>query len=139
MNRAGSEDFAGLTRYRDEFQPGARRFDMGEKSNASQLAGASAAMAQILAWGIENIAETLRAKTDQIATALSGNDILPVARHLRAPHYLGLRFAVGIPDGLLAELTEKNIFVSVRGPAMRVTPHLYTTEADISRLIDALK
>jgi len=138
MNRAGSEDFAGLTRYQDEFQPGARRFDMGEKSNASQLSGASAAMTQILDWGVENIAETLRAKTDFIAEALAGTDIFPVARHLRAPHYLGLRFAGGIPDGLLAELSAKNIFVSVRGSSMRVTPHLYTTEADISRLIDAL-
>jgi len=138
MNRAGSEDFTRLTHYRDEFQPAARRFDMGEKSNASQLMGASAAMEQILGWGIENIAETLQAKTDEIAQAVTGNTIRPLARSLRAPHYLGLRFAQGVPDGLMESLIAQNIFVSIRGDALRITPHLYTTESDISRLIDAL-
>jgi len=138
MNRAGSEDFTRLTQYRDEFQPAARRFDMGEKSNASQLMGASAAMEQILEWGIENIAETLQAKTDQIADALSSNNIKPLSRSLRAPHYLGLRFAQGMSEGLMEKLVAQNIFVSIRGDALRVTPHLYTTDSDILRLIEAL-
>lgn len=138
INRAGSEDFAGLTRYRAEFQPGARRFDMGEKSNASQLMGANAAMEQILDWGIDNIAETLRHKTDMVVDGLSQKKITPVAANLRAPHYLGLRFAQGIPEGLMQRLADQNIYISIRGSAMRVTPHLYSTEADISRLIHAL-
>ena len=70
INRKGSEDFAGLTHYRDEFQDGARRFDMGEKSNPAQLLGASAAFEQILAWDIKNISATLGAKTDRIEAAL---------------------------------------------------------------------
>lgn len=139
MNRAGSEDFAGLTRYRADFQPGARRFDMGEKSNAAQLMGASAAMAQILSWGIDNIAETLQHKTENLASALSGHAIQPLPAAQRAPHYLGLRFPQGLPEGVLLNLAAKNIFVSIRGSAMRVTPHLYSTETDISRLITALK
>ena len=139
MNRAGSEDFTGLTNYQEAFQPAARRFDMGEKSNPAQLLGASAAMRQILDWGVDNIAQTLKAKTDYIAKELTGNLITPIERNLRAPHYLGLRFSGGIPKGLAASLAEDNIYVSVRGPAMRVTPHLYSTEADIARLIKALK
>ena len=31
--RAGSEDFSRLVDYRDEYQPGARRFDVGERTN----------------------------------------------------------------------------------------------------------
>ena len=139
MNRAGSEDFTGLTNYQEAFQPAARRFDMGEKSNPAQLLGASAAMRQILDWGVDNIAQTLQAKTDYIADELTGNLMTPIERNLRAPHYLGLRFSGGIPKGLAASLAEDNIYVSVRGPAMRVTPHLYSTEADIARLIKALK
>ena len=139
MNRAGSEDFTGLTNYQEAFQPAARRFDMGEKSNPAQLLGASAAMRQILDWGVDNIAQTLQAKTDYIAKQLTGNLITPIERNLRAPHYLGLRFSGGVPAGLATSLAEDNIYVSVRGPAMRVTPHLYSTEADIARLIKALK
>jgi selenocysteine lyase/cysteine desulfurase len=31
------------------------------------------------------------------------------------------------------------VFVSVRGKAMRVTPHVYNTDADIERLFAVLK
>jgi len=138
INRQGSEDFAGLTRYQSNFQPGARRFDMGEKSNGSQLRGASAAMTQILDWGIDNIAETLRIKTAHIAEALPPLSIRFTAEHLRAPHYLALRFTQGIPEGLMETLTAQNIFISIRGNSLRVTPHLYSTETDILRLIEVL-
>jgi len=139
INREGSEDFTGLTNYRDGFQPGARRFDMGEKSNPAQLMGASAAMRQILDWGIDNIAETLLSKTNRVTDALSGTSITPVDPNLRAPHYLGLRFDSGVPEGLAASLAADKIYVSVRGPAMRITPHLYATNRDIDRLIEALE
>ena len=138
MNRSGSEDFTALTQYRDDFQPAARRFDMGEKSNPAQLLGASAAMQQILDWGVDNVAKTLRAKTDYIAENLNPNMIMPLGRERRAPHYLGLRFSGGVPNGLASELAQDKIYISVRGPAMRVTPHLYSTQTDIDRLISAL-
>ena len=139
INREGSEDFSGLTKYRDGFQPGARRFDMGEKSNPAQMLGASAAMRQILSWGIANIAQTLREKTARIETALSQTQIKPVDKRLRAPHYLGLKFPGGVPDGLAASLAADKIFISVRGSSMRITPHLYTTDHDLMRLIKAIQ
>ena len=139
INREGSEDFSGLTKYREGFQPGARRFDMGEKSNPAQMLGASAAMRQILEWGVGNIAETLSEKTGWIETELNEARITPVDNKLRAPHYLGLRFEGGIPHGLSAALAKDKIFVSVRGPAMRITPHLYATNHDMARLVEALK
>ncbi len=137
INRAGSEDFGGLTRYRADYQSGATRFDMGEKSNPAQMRGAAAALSQILEWGVESIAETLREKTQQLETALAPLGLR--AAKIRAPHYLGLRREGGLPDGLLQTLTEKKIFVSARGPALRVTPHLYTTDDDMARLVEALK
>jgi selenocysteine lyase/cysteine desulfurase len=32
-----------------------------------------------------------------------------------------------------------DVFVSVRGPSVRVSPHLYNTEADIVRFFDVLE
>jgi len=138
MNREGSEDFSGLTRYRDGYQTGAEKFDMGEKSNPSQLMGASAAMEQILAWGVDDISKTLSAKTQFLTNGLAKTGITALSEPIRAPHYLGLRFAGGLPDGLAGHLAAQNIFISIRGPAMRVTPYLYSSEADMVRLIDAL-
>jgi selenocysteine lyase/cysteine desulfurase len=138
MNRHGSEDFTGLTKYQDKFQPAARRFDMGEKSNPAQLMGASAALRQILEWGIDNIAQTLATKTECIAQNIAGDKIQPVAKSCRAPHYLGLRFQGGLPAGLSESLAQESIYVSVRGPLMRVTPHLYTDQRDIDRFVSFL-
>ena len=50
--RAGSEDFARLIDYRDDYQPGARRFDVGERSNFILVPMLNAALEQILAWGV---------------------------------------------------------------------------------------
>lgn len=137
INRAGSEDFGGLTRYQAKYQPGAIRFDMGEKSNPAQMRGAAAALTQILEWGVDSIAQTLLEKTQMIETELASLGLH--AAKIRAPHYLGLRREGGLPANLLQHLAEQHIYVSVRGAALRVTPHLYTQEQDIERLVSALK
>jgi selenocysteine lyase/cysteine desulfurase len=38
-----------------------------------------------------------------------------------------------------AELAERHIHVSVRGPAIRVSPHVYNDAADLARLSSALR
>ncbi|MBT3700495.1 MAG: aminotransferase, partial [Alphaproteobacteria bacterium] len=58
---------------------------------------------------------------------------------LRAGHFLGLRFPKGVPDGLAAKMADNNVFVSVRGPAMRITPHVFNTDADVDKLFAVLE
>jgi selenocysteine lyase/cysteine desulfurase len=53
INRRDSEVFARVAEYRDEFAPGARRYDVGERSNFVLLPMANEALRQILAWGVE--------------------------------------------------------------------------------------
>ncbi len=142
MGRAGSEDFARLTDYRDEYQPGARRFDMGEKSNPPLLMGAKAGIDMLLAWGVQAVSDTLAAKTTGIAQA--AREIGLIADDIgtgcdgRAPHFLALRFPGGVPSGLTERLAAANVFVSLRGASLRVTPHVYNDEADSTALIAAL-
>lgn len=138
INRAGSEDFARLIDYRDDFQPGARRFDMGEKANPPLLLGASAGIDLLLEFGVEAIATTLATQTQAIAakaTAL-GLDAAPVGT--RAPHFLSLSFAGGVPDRLTERLAAREVHVSLRGQSLRITPHLYNDEIDAKALIAAL-
>jgi len=66
---------------------------------------------------------------------------LPEGR--RAGQFLGLRFPVarypdGPPPGLAHALAAAKIFVSLRGSSLRVTPHLYNTEADAEALLKVL-
>lgn len=136
--RARSDDFARLVDYRDEFQPGARRFDVGERSNFILVPMMRAALAQVRAWGPANVQVTLAAMTEAIAgrAAALGLSAPPVGR--RAGHYLGLGFAGGVPEGLPARLAAEKVYVSVRGSSMRITPHLYNDDEDVERLFRAL-
>lgn len=137
--REGSEDFSRLVEYSEHFQPGARRFDMGERSNFHLLPMAEAALRQILDWGVEAIAETLAAKTASITERANRSGLTSAPSDLRAGHFLGLRFSDGVPGGLLERLSAEKVFVSVRGDSMRVTPHLYNTETDVDRLFGVLE
>ena len=137
--REKSEDFANLVDYQDDFQPGARRFDMGERSNFHLMPMAKTALRQILEWGVANIAETLGALTSMIAARGTALGLISAGPEERAGHFLGLRFAGGVPDGLVDHLKAQNIYVSVRGDSVRVTPHLYNTDKDVERLLAALE
>jgi len=138
ITRAGSEDFAGLVQYRDEFQPGARRYDMGERSNFALMPMAIAALQQLLAWKVAETQASLRACTDRIAERARRLGLQVSAPALRAGHFLGVRFAGGVPPDLPDRLAAQQIYVSVRGDAMRITPHLYNNDTDIERLFAML-
>jgi selenocysteine lyase/cysteine desulfurase len=137
--RRGSENFAALVEYNDEFQPGACRFDVGERSNFALLPMVIAALEQLGEWGIESIAETLRARTAQIAHRAHDLGLRSVPDEHRAGHFLGLRFPRGLPADLLETLVAHRVYVSVRGDSMRVTPHLYNDDHDVERLFEALR
>lgn len=138
INRAGSENFARLVDYRSDFQPGARRFDMGEKSNPPLLKGAVAAFDFLLEFGVEAIAETLAASTQAIADAAAAIGFASAQIGTRAPHFLALDLPADCPAGLTERLAERRVYVSLRSRSLRVTPHLYNDEGDRAALLAAL-
>ncbi len=139
QNREGSEDFAALVDYRDTFQPGARRFDVGERSNFALMPMVVEALEQLTRWGIEEIAETLREKTHAIATLARDLGLEVAGAEARGPHMLGIRFPQGAPADFLAFLRARNVHVSQRGDSIRISPHLYNNAADTHRLFEALR
>jgi selenocysteine lyase/cysteine desulfurase len=52
---------------------------------------------------------------------------------------LGLRFPDGMPEALPRRLEEARVFVSVRGDAIRVSPHVYNSEGDVMRFLSVLR
>ena len=139
VHRKNAENFARLIDYQDEFAPGAVRYDVGERSNFALVPAAEAGIRQLLDWGVENIQETVAALTSSIAERARALGLESVPEGKRAGHYLGLKKPGGLPEGLLPKLAERNVFVSVRGPSIRVTPHVYNDERDVDRFIAALK
>jgi selenocysteine lyase/cysteine desulfurase len=139
INRHRSEEFAQLVDYQDTFQPGARRYDVGERSNFVLLPMAAEALRQLLDWGVENVSETIGTLTDLIEQKAEEHGITAIPKQRRARHMIGLMLGPGAPDDLAARLMRHNVFVSVRGPSVRVSPHLYNTEEDIDRFFDVLE
>jgi selenocysteine lyase/cysteine desulfurase len=136
--RAGSDDFARLVDYRDEYLPGARRYDQGARTLFELTPMAVAALEQVLAWGPPRIAATLAAVTAAIANRLAAAGVDITATEPRGPHLLGLRVPAGATDRVAAALKDANCFVARRGDAIRVSPHLHVNQADVDRLVTIL-
>ena len=138
INRHGSEDFSRLVGYQDAFQPGARRYDVGERSNFVLLPMANEALRQILDWGVENISETIGELTDLIEQEAKKHGIEAIPAERRGRHMVGLKLGSAAPKDLAARLAEEKVFVSVRGESVRLSPHLYNTAEDVDRLFAVL-
>ena len=139
MQRAGSENFSDLVAYRDEYQTGARRYDVGEHSNFALMPMVISALEQLLEWNIQTIYDTLSARNSYIAERASSLGLSSISDQHRAGHFLGLRCENGIPSGLLQRLASRNVYVSARGNSIRVTPHLWNSDSDIDRFFEALE
>ncbi len=139
IQRANSRDFSSLILYADEYDAGARRFDMGERSNFALLPAAVRAMRQILDWGVEELSVTSGAMNRRLAAAAAELGFSAPDEPLRAPHYLCLRKGDSISAELIQRLVRDKIFVSVRGSSMRVAPHVYNTDEDCERLVACLQ
>lgn len=138
MSRDGAEDFSRLARFTDLCQPGARRFDMGEKSSFSNVAGASAALQMLEEWHIDTISKTLADTNARIAGILTKHGFETLPPEARAPHFQGARLPAADPRKLAAGLIDNGVYASVRGEYLRVAPHLYTDDEDLARFDKAL-
>ena len=137
--RANARDFSSLILYTEDYDTGARRFDMGERSNFALLPAAVRAMKQLLEWDVAKISETAGALNRQLATAAAELGFSSPPDDLHAPHYLCLRRKAGIPRELPERLAREKVFVSIRGTSIRVAPHVYNTIEDCERLIACLR
>jgi selenocysteine lyase/cysteine desulfurase len=137
ISRAGSQDFAALVDYQDRYQPGARRFDVGQRTHFETTPMAVAALRQLLHWEVPRVAATLGRLTDRIQRRVEAIG-LRLTSGDRVPHMLG----IALPDRARAAaaraLAEAGVFVGVRGSSLRVSPHLWTTDQDVDRLVEAL-
>ena len=139
IQRDNARDFSGLVLYTDGYQPGARRFDMGEHANFALLPAAIAAIEQILKWGVDEISTTSGKLTKQIAREAAELNLPPWPEPYRAPHYLCLRADQQVTGTLSERLRQEKIYISVRGNSIRITPHVYNSEEDVQRLLGVLR
>ncbi|HEX5880732.1 MAG TPA: aminotransferase class V-fold PLP-dependent enzyme [Actinomycetota bacterium] len=137
ISRLGSEDFGALVDYQDRYQPGARRFDIGQRSHFETTPMAVAALRQLLDWEVERVAATLGQVTGRIQREVAAIG-LRLTSGDRVPHMLGIAFPDEARGAVAAALAGAGVFAGVRGSSLRVSPHLWTTDQDVERLVGAL-
>jgi selenocysteine lyase/cysteine desulfurase len=138
LTRAGSENFGSLIDYTDEYRSGARRFDMGEFPQFILLPMACAGLEQILRWGVDRIQQSLATLTQRLAVRARERGYVVADDQGRVGHMVGLRRSSGIPSTLAPALARAKVYVSIRGDAIRVAPHLHNDADDIDRLVACL-
>jgi selenocysteine lyase/cysteine desulfurase len=139
IQRSNARDFSSLIVYTDGYDEGARRFDMGERANFALVPAAKQAIEQILDWSVAEISATSGAHNQWLAERARELGFSCLEEPLRAPHYLCLRADGRSLSGLVEAFAKENVFVSVRGSSIRITPHVYNTVRDLERLVGVLK
>jgi selenocysteine lyase/cysteine desulfurase len=139
LMREGSENFARLVDYADRYAPGMRRFDTSVRANPVMVRMLHAACGLLLQWGPAGTREHLLALSRPAVAQLQAAGFGVAGEPWRAANLFG----VVLPDGLAPEtvrerLAAQRIHVSVRGSAVRVSPHRHNDAADLLRLADAL-
>ena len=140
ITRRGSEAFAELVRYRDEYQPAALRYDVGERSNFVLLPMLAAALELVLEWTVSAIQDYCRALTEPLTRTLRERGHWVEEPRWRGGHLFGVRVRDSVDRTRLVErLHERQVAVSFRGDAVRVAPHLYNDADDTAALLDAIE
>jgi selenocysteine lyase/cysteine desulfurase len=138
--RENSEDFRGLVNYRDEYQPGALRYDVGERSNFALMPMAVAALKQIVEWEparIQAYCDSLFGEAIEELRAIGFN---VEGREWRGAHLFGVRMPPSVNLATLHEdLQRANVAVALRGTALRVSPNVYNDAVDVQALMACLR
>ncbi len=140
INRLNSEDFTSLVTYNPHYQPGALRYEVGEHSNFILVPMMIKALEQIERWGVKNIQEYCVSLTGHVENELRDLGCWVEDTPYRAGHILGIRLRADMDVAKVKEAFRENrTYVSFRGSAIRVAPHLYNTPTDLNRLVRTLK
>lgn len=141
LNRIGSENFRALLDYETvpAYRPLSARYNMGEYSNFINLPMLKASISQLLEWTPEGIRQYCDNLTEQFTKTLTEKGFWLEEAPYRAKHLFGCRLPEHLKlEKLQQQLKDKNVFVSLRGNVIRISPHVYNDAEDIEQLFLAL-
>jgi cysteine desulfurase / selenocysteine lyase len=141
MALEGARDFHALPSENVQPVPGARRWDSPETANFTNLAAFNYSLGLVSRIGLDKIARYVDGLVDEIIERLPRDRCV-----LASPEERSKRGAFVCVSALKHEETlalyervrAAKIHVSLREGALRVSPHIYNSRDQISRLIDVL-
>ena len=116
-----------------------RRFDTSLRANPTLIGMLEASCRLLLEWQPQRIRDYLLAIERRPVERLRALGFEVADEAQRSANLFGIKLPAGLaPEACRQHLAQQQIHVSVRGTAVRVSPHVYNDEADLDRLVDAL-
>ena len=137
INRKGSEDFSNLINYQHEYAKFAKRYSVGQQSNFINVDMLNQGIKQINKWGVDNIYDYIKSISSKYFDMLDRSKVWFEEEDYRAGHLFGLKPKKNLKK-ILKKIREKNIYISLRGDIIRVSPSIYNTEKDILKLFECV-
>ena len=137
INRKNSEDFSNLINYEDEYGEYARRYSVGQQSNFINISMLKAGIDQLNHWGIENVYKYIESITTPCFPLLNKKNTWYEDSKFRSSHLFGIRPKKNLKK-ILEKIRENNIFISLRGDIIRVSPSVYNTKEDVQKLFECI-
>ncbi|MGH9705119.1 MAG: aminotransferase class V-fold PLP-dependent enzyme [Candidatus Acidiferrales bacterium] len=137
----GADNFSSLVFDELKFSPGARRWDSPETASFSNLAAMEASLEYLLRVGVETVWNHNQEWIDRMIERLPRDRCVlasPEDAARRGPFICVSTRREGEAAAIHKKLAEAHVFVSLREGALRISPHLFNTERDMSRLISIL-
>lgn len=139
IGRRNSENFANLVNYEPEYQNYSLRYDVGERSNFILVPMFIEAIRQIRKWEVAEVQKYCQNLTKDLVPALREKGFWIEDEAWRGSHLFGIRLPANLKVEKIQEILGKNnIFVSVRGSAIRISPNVYNEVRDIEKLAEVL-
>lgn len=140
ISRYGSQNFSNLVNYEDNYQPGAIRYDMGERSNFILIPMLYEAVKMVHSWGAENIQAYCRQLVSAPIRELQSMGFFVEEEAYRANHIFGIRLPSPVAmDQLQQIFVNQKVHVSIRGNAVRLSPNVFNEEKDLQQLLNCFE
>ncbi|RDD95292.1 aminotransferase class V-fold PLP-dependent enzyme [Paracoccus pantotrophus] len=138
-NRIGGEKPDFYLVNKPGFMAGARRFDMGQRSDFATLPATIASLKLLQGWGLSAVAERLAWLNGLIWDMAETRGLIVARPKQPIPHIAILEMGESLGSDAGNRLKAAGVHVTLRGTKMRVSPHVYNDEADIRQLFDNLE
>lgn len=133
-----SQDFGALLDYRYDFVDDARRFEVATLP-LQDFAALAASLELLLGVGVERIRAHVAALLEPLVAWLAERPAVEIVSDLRPEHRSGIFcFRPRDAQAAFAALRRADVHAVLREGAIRLSPHLYNTPADLERVLGVL-
>ncbi len=140
INRLDSDKFSELVNYQEDYREMSLRYEVGEHSNFILVPMLHQAIKQLIKWKPENIQAYTKELMKEAVKDLSEWGYHIENESFRANHMFGVRLSEKVDvEKLKQSLHRHKVSVSIRGDAVRLSPHVYNDEMDVRKLLKAMK